>query len=190
MTIRRALALLLASFALTSMPSANASAQQITTGTVNGTVVDAQNLVLPGAIVELINEQTADTRQTTTSNEGLFTFSAVPQGTYTLKITLEGFKTVERQGIQLRAGEVYNGGRLMLEVGQLTEVTTIRAELAVVQTGTASRSAVIESQQMDSLLSRGRDPVSLLNTLPGITPVTDVTSLGGQIGPVTPAIAG
>lgn len=186
--IRRTLVALVASLSLAG--AGVAAAQQITTGTVTGTVVDSQGLILPGAGVELINEQTGDTRQTTTSNEGLITFSAVPQGSYTLKVTLEGFKTVERQGIQLRAGEAYNGGRLVLEVGQLTEVTTIRADLAVVQTGTASRSAVIESQQMDSLLSRGRDPVSLLNTLPGITPVTDVTSLGGQIGPVTPAIAG
>jgi hypothetical protein len=185
--------LLLATLAAGAALAATAApvfAQQITTGTVTGNTADDQGLALPGAIIELINEQTADVRRTDSNGEGLFTIPAVPQGTYTLKVTLDGFKTVERRGILLRAGEVYNAGKVVLGVGELTEVMTVSAELAVVQTGTASRTAVIEAQQMDSLLSRGRDPVSLLNTLPGVTPVTDVTSLGGQIGPATPTIGG
>ena len=75
-------------------------------------------------------------------------------------------------------------------VGQFTEVTTVSADLAFVQTASAERTSVLEAAQLDSLIVRGRDPISLLNLLPGVTPVVGVSALGGQIGPVTPSIGG
>ena len=75
-----------------------APAQQLTTGTITGIVQDDQGLRMPGVTVEIQNEQTNDVR-TTVSNEvpGLFTMPALPQGQYTLKLTLKGFATSERR---------------------------------------------------------------------------------------------
>ena len=75
-------------------------------------------------------------------------------------------------------------------VGQLTEKVVVIAETAVVQTASAERRSVLEAEQLDSLIARGRDPIALLNLLPGVTPTTGTTSLGGQIGANTPTIAG
>ncbi len=170
--------------------AALASAQQITTGTITGVVKDEQSLVLPAATVELVNEQTADVRQALSNQTGSFTIAAVTQGRYTLKVNLDGFRPLEQRGIQLRSGETFNAGSLTLSVGQISETTTVIADLAVIQTASAERSSVLEAQQLDALIVRGRDPMSLVNLLPGVTPVTNVASLGGQIGPTTPTIAG
>ena len=66
---------------------------------------------MPGVTVEIRNEQTNDVRTTISNEVGLFTMLALPLGHYTLKLALEGFRTFERVGIQLRSGEVYNAAR-------------------------------------------------------------------------------
>src|SRR5262245_23637644 len=63
---------------------------QSVTGSLSGTVVDQTRQVLPGAAVTLTNELTADSRATTTNGVGVFVFSAVQPGSYTLKIELAG----------------------------------------------------------------------------------------------------
>ncbi len=179
--------LLLLAFMWLAVPDAIA---QITVGTVTGVVRDDQKLALPGVNVELVNEQTGDVRRTVSNEAGVFTISAVPQGRHTLKLALDGFKPVEQQAIQLRAGETFDAGTLTMGVGQLTEKVVVVAETAVVQTASAERRSVLEAEQLDSLIARGRDPIALLNLLPGVTPTTGTTSLGGQIGANTPIIAG
>jgi hypothetical protein len=163
---------------------------QTTVGTITGVVRDEQRLPLPGAGIELLNEQTGDVRQTVSNESGVFTISAVPQGRHTLKVALSGFKSIEQRSIQLRAGETFDAGTLTLGVGELTETITVAAETAIVQTATAERRSVLEAEQLDSLIARGRDPMSLLNLMPGVTPVQGTTSLGGQIGANTPVMAG
>ena len=85
--------------------AAPASAQ-ITTGTVSGTVKDPQGAVIPGAAVTLISE----TRGTRTSDvftnaSGDFVFVNVSPDRYTVQVTMTGFKTLERSGITLTAGD-------------------------------------------------------------------------------------
>ena len=167
-----------------------AVAQQITSGTVTGVTKDEQGLVLPGATIELRSEETGTSRQSVSNEAGVFNFPGTSAGRYSMKVSLQGFRTSERSGIQLRTGEIYDAGSVVMVVGQFTEVTTVSADLAIVQTGSAERTSVLEAAQLDSLIVRGRDPMSLLNLLPGVTPVTNVSALGGQIGPVTPSIGG
>jgi len=67
------------------------------TGTVSGTIVDNSTQVVPGATVTLINEATSDTRATASDGRGVFIFRAVPPGSYTVKIELQGFRTREQK---------------------------------------------------------------------------------------------
>lgn len=160
--------------------AAPARAQQITTGTINGTVRDAQGLALPGVIVELTNEQTSNVRQVISNEVGAFTFAAVPLGRYTLTLSLDGFRAIEHSGIQLRSNEAYNAGVLTLEVGAITDVVNVVAERGVVQTGSTEGSAVLEAEQLDSLIARGRDPMSLMRAMPGAVVNLRDESLGRQ----------
>jgi hypothetical protein len=164
--------------------------EMLTTGTITGVVLDSQGLRTPGVTVEIRNEQTNDVRTTVSNEVGLFTMPALPLGKYTLKLALDGFATVERVGIQLRSGEVYNAGTITLGVGALTQATTVYAESAVVQTANAEKNAVLEERAIESLVARGRDPLNLLRTMPGVQADVNTASLGATNGAPVPNIGG
>ena len=72
-------------------------AAQITTGTVAGTVKDAQGGVVPGATVVLISEaRGTQTAPAVTNEAGDYVFPNVTPDTYTVEVTMEGFKTIRR----------------------------------------------------------------------------------------------
>ena len=100
--------------ALTTLPAA---AQD--TGTVSGTVLDSSGQVVPGAAVTLTNEATGDVRAATSGTEtGAFVFRAVPPGTYTVRIELQGFRTFEQTRNVVNASGRLDLGNLKLEIGQ------------------------------------------------------------------------
>src|SRR5262245_59545794 len=170
---------------------APAAAQQtISTGTITGVVRDDKNLPVPGATVEARNEDTSRVQATVSNSTGTFNVPALVLGRYTLKVSLTGFRTVEKTGIQLRSGEVYNAGQIVLTVGGVAETITVTAEAAGVETATAVRTAVIEAGTLESLVSRGRDPVRLLNALPGVDPSLGGNISGGTIGTGLPSMQG
>ena len=82
------------------------AAAQITTGTVTGTIKDAQGGVIPGATVVLISE-TKGTKSTpaVTNETGDYVFPNVTADTYTIEVTMEGFKTLTRKGIKVSGAD-------------------------------------------------------------------------------------
>src|SRR5690349_19111915 len=85
------------------VPATTPSAAQTVTGTVSGTIVDPSGAVISGATVTLLNERTGDARKAITSDEGRFVFSAVQPEIYTLKVTMQGFESLEQKRIVLSA---------------------------------------------------------------------------------------
>src|SRR5215813_1540011 len=99
--------------------AASLSVAQRTTATFAGIVTDPTNAVLPGASVQLINEGTNNVTEKITSETGEFLFDYVPVGTYTLKISLPGFRTYDSKGIPLGAAQSIRR-TYTLEVGAVT----------------------------------------------------------------------
>src|SRR5260221_4986617 len=71
--------------------SRTASAQT-PTGSIIGTVLDAQGLPEEGADVTLTNQGTNYTYSTTTSSTGAFQFSSIDSGLYSLTATAAGLR--------------------------------------------------------------------------------------------------
>jgi hypothetical protein len=165
-------------------------AQMSVTGSVSGTVQDASGAVIPGALVILTSETTKDSREDKSSGEGLFSFTAVPRDSYRLKAEHAGFKTFERKGIIVSANEHVVLGVLTLEVGLSTETVTVSSEAAHVETESSADAADITTDQLGNLTARGRDVVSLLRTIPGVTYLADEDSPGGTYGTSTMSIRG
>ena len=67
---------------------------QVLYGSMVGNVHDSTGAMLPGATVVIVHEETRLTREATTDSAGTYTFTAVPTGTYTVKVTLTGFRTL------------------------------------------------------------------------------------------------
>ena len=175
---------------LAVLPCRQVFAQMSVTGAVSGTIMDASGAMVPGATVKLTSETTRQARQTISDNEGLFSFTAVPRDTYTLKIERTGFKAIERTGIAVSANEKVALNALTLELGSAAETVTVAAEAAHVATESSEESASVTTNQVANLTARGREVVSMLRTIAGATYQADQDSPGGQYGTGTPSIRG
>ncbi|MBM3729000.1 MAG: carboxypeptidase regulatory-like domain-containing protein, partial [Acidobacteria bacterium] len=71
-------------------------AAQITTGEITGTVSDSAGAVIAGATVTATNPATNTTRTATTSGAGVYNVPALPPGSYSLRVEMQGFTPVCR----------------------------------------------------------------------------------------------
>src|SRR5688500_48637 len=139
---------------------------QTFTGAVRGVVSDA-NGVIPGVTVTLINEANGATRDAVSNERGLYDFTAVPPGTYTVKAELTGFKTFENKGIRVQTQQFVTMD-IKLDVGQLQETITVTGEAPLIDTSNASTGAVIDSRQLETLPSGGRSAFLFAVTVPTV----------------------
>src|SRR5438309_11733012 len=76
------------------------AAAQITTGTVTGTIKDTTGGVIPGATVVLISEaRSTRSVPAITNATGDYVFPNTTADTYTVEVTMEGFRTLTRTGV-------------------------------------------------------------------------------------------
>src|SRR5687767_14954382 len=87
---------------LASMVGASAvvTAQTASSGAIAGTIVDNTGAVLPGVTVTVTSQSTGEARTVHTGADGTYLVPLLSPGTYQIEITLPGFKTVTRPGVQ------------------------------------------------------------------------------------------
>src|SRR4051812_34709764 len=142
---------------------------QITTGNVAGSVKDAQGGVVPGATVVLISEtKSTKSAPAVTSETGDYVFPNVTADTYTVEVTMEGFKTVKREHIQVSGGDRVAIPTLTLEIGGATEPVNVAAEAALVQSQSAERSFAVTTEQVENLPISHGNFTSLIQLVPGV----------------------
>jgi carboxypeptidase family protein len=169
--------------ALTALPRAGYA--QRFTGDLSGTVTDESGAVIPGANVTLTNENSKDQRRTVTNEDGFFAFAAVPAGTYTVGVQLQGFRPAEVRGVQLRAGDSRSLRTINLGVAGLEESVSVTADVPIVPLNSGEKSATLVAEQIENIPTVGRSAAELLKILPGLTPVTQgVTNRPGFTGEV------
>ena len=161
-----------------------ASAQA--TGQINGVVTDPSGALLPGVTIEATSNATSATRTAVTGIDGLYTIPLLPPGVYTVKATLQGFRTAQRDDVRVVVTETARVA-FQLEVGQLTETVTVTAEATLVETSNATHGIVIDEQKVVDLPLNGRNFTQLGTLIPGV--VAPPGGLGGQSGDATPGIS-
>ena len=112
---------------------------QETRGNINGIVQD-QSGVIPGAVVRITNTDTNQTHQVVTNTRGYFEAVLLNAGTYSIRIELQGYKTLNQTGLSLAVGQTMNL-TLTLDVGQLAEEVTVKAESPLLDATTVSSGA-------------------------------------------------
>jgi hypothetical protein len=147
------------------------------TGTISGTVTDSSGAPVPGAAVVLTNAETGFKSQTTTATDGHYEFLAVPIGAnFGVEVTKAGFRTASRSGITLYVNQNFHSD-FQLELGQVVEHVTVKADIVQVETTSAQVGDVIESNEMTALPLNGRSYIDLLGLQPGVVPIdTDALS--------------
>ena len=156
---------------------------QITTGGVSGTVVDTTGGVIPGATVTLTNEaQGTKVGPVTTNGEGIYVFPNVTAGTYTLEISLSGFKTHAPPGVVVTGGARIAVGAITLEAGGMTDRVDVKADAPLVKAASGERSSNIERQQLDALPIASHNFLDFVTMQPGIGTDADPGTQQRRIG--------
>lgn len=133
----------------------------------SGTVVDSSGLVIPGATVKVVNKGTGSTTELVTGGDGGFNVPSIPGGTYSVTVTLEGFKTKILESVTVNAA-IPATVKVALEVGVLSESVTVVGESAtVVHATTPAISTNITGQQITSLPLSSRNALDSLTGLAG-----------------------
>ena len=165
---------LLRVMALVALSSTFAYAQSTT---LTGVVTDTAGGVVPGASVSVMNNATKVTLEAVSNTAGQFSFPALPVGTYTVTVSLEGFKTFVANEVRLLGGQVGNVNAT-LEVGALTEKVEVKAGSELVQTQSAAVSSTLSVEQLSELPLVSRNALYSVALLPG------VATTGGPRGAV------
>lgn len=119
-------------FALLLMAIAPSVFAQKTSGTITGTVTDTSGAALADARVSAVSTQTGATRFANTNTEGSFSFPELNPGMYDIKVTKDGFKTVEEKNVELHVSDITNLA-LKLPVGGMAETVEVQASAIQVE---------------------------------------------------------
>ena len=132
---------------------------QFDRGTISGTIKDPQGGVVPGVTVTVTSQATQQARTAVSDGSGFYTFPNLPPGRYDVAAELQGFKKINRQGVQLDAASALTLD-FALETGALTEEVTVTAEASLLQTDVAVRKTV-EAKDIELLSFSGRNPIGV-----------------------------
>jgi hypothetical protein len=128
---------------------------QTVEGLVTGTITDPSGAVVPNATVTLTNVGTQVSQTTTTNANGIYRFSLVPPGSYSLTVTATGFAKYVFQAIVVEASKAVPFN-VTLEVGKTSTVVEVSGQQVLVQTATSDLTETVERSTIINipLLSR------------------------------------
>lgn len=135
--------LLLSALIFTSGP---AWAQQ-TLGSLNGTVVDPSGAAVSGAKVTATNTAIDFSQTTTTQGTGFYQIFNLPIGTYTIKISTQGFETTELKAVPVQEARATTVNAT-LKIGQISESVEVTATPLLNATD-ATNGYTLDSAQID-----------------------------------------
>jgi hypothetical protein len=167
------LVLLIAAAGLTTL------AQTFTS--VSGSVLDPSAAAVAGAHVTLSNQGTGAQRSSVSSSDGIYEFSQVAAGQYTLTVEAKGFKQAVREHVAVLVATPTRVN-VTLEIGEMNLSVTVAADVQTVNTQDASIGSAFKEDQITQLPFAARNPVNLLTLQPGVvftgSSDTDLLSMG------------
>jgi len=112
----------------------------------NGTVQDQNGATVPQAKVTLLNASVGFNREVLTGDNGLYTFSLIPPGTYQLRVEKTGFNTFVAPSVVLSVGQS-STLNAELQVGNVSQVVEVTGSAPVLNTGNADVGSEVSSKQ-------------------------------------------
>ncbi len=176
-TIRRhAVAIVLTLLAALTASGAGARAQ-VLYGSILGTVDDSTGAAMPGAAVTIEQQETKLTRELVTDAAGAYHFTAVPTGTYTITVKMNGFRAYSRAGVPVTLNSTARVDA-RLEIGQLSETVMVSGDAPLLQTDRAEVRAELKARELRDLpVPLGRNYQQLFKVIPGFTPPAEAHSI-------------
>ncbi len=155
-----------ASFLFVMLTVASAVAQ-LPTATILGVVKDSSGGVVPDAKLTARNVDTGLSRTASSAQDGSYRFSALPVGTYEVRVEHPGFDSEIRGGLTLTVSQeaVVN---INLRVGAVEQTVAVTAEAPLVNTTSGTLGGLVNEQKVVDLPLNGRNFMDLTLLQPGI----------------------
>jgi len=155
-------------------------AAQVQTGSILVRAIDPQGAVMPGVTITISSPVVvAGTMTAVTDAGGVYRFPSLVPGTYTVKVELSGFQTINREGLVVLVGQT-TPVDFSMKVASLAENVTVTGSSPTVDT-TSANVAVNLSEQLIQGTPGGRDIWALVEAkVPGL--VISRPDVGGTSG--------
>ena len=152
-----------------------------TGGNLTVTVSDPSGANVAGAVLEVRDPATNDTRHATTQENGIGRFLNLPGGTYSLSVSAKGFSNEVFESVLIQTS-LETAVKATLKLGTTTESITVNAsETPLVQTESSALSTNFDSKQIFNLPQLTRNTFSLVYDTPGYASGTFNNLPGGAV---------
>ena len=151
---------------------------------ITGVVQDTSGAILPGASVEAVSPALMGSRTVVTDARGRYRIADLRPGVYQLTISMPGFNTAVRDGIDLPASFT-STVNVQLEVSGIEETITVTGESPVVDVKRTTAQSVMDDE-IRTTIPTGRDPFAFGQLIPGVT--TSSPDVGGTKGMQQPTL--
>jgi len=136
-------------------------------GRIAGTIIDAAGGVIPGATITITNEATGEARTATAKDNGSFLVVALKPSKYTVSAAAANFETTTKKNIDLPVGQQLDLEMKLQAQGVTAQVDIVSGDDAVVNTSSASMSAIVNPREVEGLPINGRQLSQLYLQAPG-----------------------
>ncbi len=165
--MKHALLRLTLALVIVALASPMAFAQGGAASSITGVVLDSDGGAVPGATVVAKNNATNETYTTVSGSNGSFTIPAIGIGTYTVTVSLTGFKTAIITDLAVTVAGPADV-RATLEIGGIAETVTVEGRSVLVQTQATSVSTTVDINQVSNLPLVSRNALDFVTFLPGV----------------------
>ncbi|NUQ28514.1 MAG: TonB-dependent receptor, partial [Acidobacteriaceae bacterium] len=159
-----------------SLPRAQAQMDQ---GTITGVVSDNSGATIPNAKVTLNATDTGLTLERRTNESGIYVFSPVKIGRYSITIMADGFQTSKRENLVLNV-QARLGINFELKPGAVTENVTVDTAPPLLDTQTGAVGQVVDSKTINETPLNGRNWVFIAQLSAGVAPPQGQTRGSGK----------
>ena len=155
---------------------------QVPTGQIFGTITDEEGRSLPGVTVEATSPKLVGKAATVTDADGDYRLFALTPGIYKITFTLQGFKTITREGIVVEIEQTVKLD-ISMQMGGIEEQVTVVGQSPLIDVKSTTKGMTM-TKEMFELLPRGRDFDTLVSAVPGVAnePLLSGLSVDGASG--------
>jgi hypothetical protein len=139
---------------------------QDVTASIVGTITDPSGAPISGAVVNATDTERGTVWKAQTNDTGAFNLQRLPVGTYTVKVSKEGFQSAVRPAFTLVLNQTARVD-VQLKVGKISETVEVTSAAPVLQTENAAVGTVLDASTNDNLPLATRNYVQLTLLTPG-----------------------
>jgi Carboxypeptidase regulatory-like domain/TonB dependent receptor len=136
-------------------------------GRILGTVTDQTGAVISGAAVSVIDTERGIARSLVTDAAGEYNAPNLTPSTYTVRVQVNGFKTLDRPNIVLEVGKEIRVD-LTPQPGEQNQTVTVEAAAPLVDATSATLGGTLGNADINDMPLNGRNYQNLLNLRPGV----------------------